>query len=100
MVVDPIETYDLAWLYEEIDKSERYKILCLDQVTDVHNAAAIMRTAAFYNVNYIVFAVKNNFKLGPSTARIASGALEYINIVKCNSLPKFLSALICAAMLY
>lgn len=81
-------------LFDAIDAGEDVRILCLDGVTDVHNAGAIMRTAAFYNVNYIVFAVKNNFSLGPSTARIASGALEYINIVKCNSLPKFLSALI------
>ncbi len=81
-------------LFDDIDAGNEVRILCLDGVTDVHNAGAIMRTAAFYNVNYIVFAVKNNFNLGPSTARIASGALEYINIVKCNSLPKFLSALI------
>ncbi|POB13327.1 RNA methyltransferase [Halobacteriovorax sp. DA5] len=81
-------------LFDSIDNVEEVKILCLDGVTDVHNAGAIMRTAAFYNVTHIVFAVKNNFNIGPSMARIASGALEYIDIVKCNSLPKFLSALI------
>ncbi|AYF45912.1 MULTISPECIES: TrmH family RNA methyltransferase [Halobacteriovorax] len=81
-------------LFDAIDAGEEVKILCLDGVTDVHNAGAIMRTAAFYNVSHIVFAVKNNFNIGPSMARIASGALEYIEIVKCNSLPKFLSALI------
>ena len=94
MVVDPIETYDLAWLYEEIDKSERYKILCLDQVTDVHNAAAIMRTAAFYGVNCVLTGAKGHFGTGPSFARIASGAIEHVDIVICASLPKAITKLV------
>ncbi|WP_372653954.1 TrmH family RNA methyltransferase [Halobacteriovorax sp.] len=94
MVVDPVETYDLAWLYEEIEKSDRYKILCLDQVTDVHNAAAIMRTAAFYGVNCVVTGAKGHFGTGPSFARIASGAIEHVDIVICSSLPKAITKLI------
>jgi len=94
MVVDPVETYDLAWLYDQIDKSPRYKILCLDQVTDVHNAAAIMRTAAFYGVDCVVTGAKGHFGTGPSFARIASGAIEHVNIVICSSLPKAITKLI------
>ncbi|EQC51205.1 RNA methyltransferase [Bacteriovorax sp. DB6_IX] len=80
-------------IFDQIDSGRHIKILCLDGVTDVHNAAAIMRTAAFYDVDCIVIATKNNFGVGPSVARIASGALEYVKIVKCSSLPKFISAL-------
>ncbi|WP_127715717.1 RNA methyltransferase [Halobacteriovorax sp. HLS] len=93
MVVDPVETYDLAWLYEELEINKSYKILCLDQVTDVHNAAAIMRTAAFYGVDCVLTGAKGHFGTGPSFARIASGAIEHVKIVICSSLPKAITKL-------
>jgi 23S rRNA (guanosine2251-2'-O)-methyltransferase len=93
MVTESIEVESPNWIFDQIDSGRHIKILCLDGVTDVHNAAAIMRTAAFYDVDCIVIATKNNFGIGPSVARIASGALEYVKVVKCSSLPKFISAL-------
>ena len=93
LLTSPVEIETPAWINSEVESGRFLKILCLDGVTDVHNAAAIMRTAAFYDVDCVVVATKNNFGLGPSFSRIASGAVEYIKIVKCSSLPKFLSSL-------
>ncbi len=93
LITNPIEIEDPSWIMGELDSGRHLKILCLDSVTDVHNAAAIMRTSAFYDVNCLVVSSKNNFGLGPSFARIASGALEYVKVVRCASLPKFLSNL-------
>ncbi|OIQ18230.1 MAG: hypothetical protein BM556_08175 [Bacteriovorax sp. MedPE-SWde] len=93
LVTAKIDVEDPSWVFDQIDSGRHLKILCLDGVTDVHNAAAIMRTAAFYDVDCIVIAMKNNFGLGPSFARIASGALEYVRVVKCSSLPRFVTAL-------
>jgi 23S rRNA (guanosine2251-2'-O)-methyltransferase len=93
MVTNPVEVESPTWIFDQLESGRHLKIVCLDGVTDVHNAAAIMRTAAFYDVDCIVIAMKNNFGSGPNMARIASGALEYVKIVKCSSLPKFLSAL-------
>jgi 23S rRNA (guanosine2251-2'-O)-methyltransferase len=91
LVCSEIETYDVTWVYERLEADKKLKVLCLDQVTDVHNGAAVMRTAAFYGVDCIVVAMKGNFGTGPSFARIASGATEFVNVVKCSSLPKFLT---------
>lgn len=93
LVTNPVELLDPNWIFDQIKSGRFLKILCLDGVTDVQNASAIMRTAAFYDVDCIVVATKNNFGLGPSVARIASGALEYVKIVKCSSLPKFIQGL-------
>lgn len=93
MVVDPVKTYEMTWLYEELDNCKKYKILCLDQVTDVHNAAAIMRSAAFYGVDCVLTGAKGHFGTGPSFARIASGAIEHVKIVICSSLPKAITKL-------
>jgi 23S rRNA (guanosine2251-2'-O)-methyltransferase len=89
----PLQFEDLNWIYKQIEDGKKLRIFCLDQVTDIHNGAAIMRTAAFYGVDCLVTAVKGSFGMGPNFSRIASGAAEHVKIVKCGSLPKFLTKL-------
>lgn len=93
LITSSIEIKDLAWLYDKTISQDKIKILCLDQVTDGHNAAAIMRTAAFYGIDCILTASKGVFGISPSFSRIASGALEHVSLVRCSSLPKALKKL-------
>lgn len=93
LLASPAEVFDTNWLYQGVSSGKIKKILCLDQVTDVHNGAAIMRTAAFYGVDALVVSTKGNFGMGPNFARIASGALEYVPLVNCSGLPKLVSKL-------
>lgn len=88
MLVSPINIYEPTWIYNQLESRIPIKILALDQVTDAHNGAAIMRTAAFYGVDVILISSKGNFGLGPGFSRIASGATEYVKIVRCSALPK------------
>ncbi len=94
LVCSPVEQEDPTWLYDLLLKGRPVNILALDQVTDVHNAAAIMRTASFYGVDCILISMKGNFGTGPNFARIASGALEYVKIVRCSSLTKTITKLV------
>lgn len=82
-----------GWLYDQIIDGKIKRVICLDQVTDVHNAAAIVRTAAFYGVEALLFSMKGTFGKGPSFNRIASGANEYVSFVQCKGLPKVLTKL-------
>lgn len=88
MLVSPINIYEPTWIYNQLESRIPLKILALDQVTDAHNGAAIMRTAAFYGVDVILLSAKGNFGLGPGFSRIASGATEHVKIVRCSALPK------------
>ena len=88
MLVSPINIYEPTWIYEQLESRIPIKILALDQVTDAHNGAAIMRTAAFYGVDCVLISARGNFGLGPGFARIASGATEHVKIVRCSGLPK------------
>jgi 23S rRNA (guanosine2251-2'-O)-methyltransferase len=94
LVCTPVEQYEPTWLYDQLLKGEPISILALDQVTDVHNAAAIMRTSSFYGINCILISMKGNFGTGPNFSRIASGAVEHINVVRCSSLTKTLTKLV------
>jgi 23S rRNA (guanosine2251-2'-O)-methyltransferase len=87
------EIHDPCWLYDGVIAGDIKRIICLDQVTDVHNAAAIVRTAAFYNVKALLFSNKGSFGNSPSFNRIASGGNEYISFIRCKSLPKVLTKL-------
>jgi 23S rRNA (guanosine2251-2'-O)-methyltransferase len=91
ILVSPVTIYEPTWIYNQLESRIPLKILALDQVTDAHNGAAIMRTAAFYGVDVVLISAKGNFGLGPSFARIASGATEYVKIVRCSALPKTLT---------
>lgn len=89
-----VETKEVSWLYESVTSGSISKILMLDQITDVHNAAAIFRTANFYGVDAIVVPGKRSFKMTPSFFRIASGAAEYNNVIYSNSFTKVIKKLV------
>src|SRR5690606_24723118 len=69
------------------------RILCLDQISDVHNGAAILRTASFYGIDTVVLPGKKSFGESATYFRIASGAHEFLNLVKVNNLGKNLTKL-------
>lgn len=93
MLVSPVEILEPTWIYQQLESRIPLKILALDQVTDAHNGAAIMRTAAFYGVDAILISAKGNFGIGPGFSRIASGATEHVKIVRCSALPKTITKL-------
>ncbi len=87
------EEKSLDWLYETLKSKDKFKIIALDSLTDVHNAAAIFRTACFYGVDVILTPSKNSFSLTPSLYRIASGSVEHIELISVSSLPKVITKL-------
>lgn len=93
LVTTKMEAKDLNWLYDKIVSNEVTKIIALDKVTDAHNGAAIMRTAAFYGVDAIIVASRGGFGETPGFFRISSGASEFVPIVKASSLPKVIGKL-------
>lgn len=80
----PLETYTI----QDFLKNPEARLLALDQITDVHNGAAILRSACFYGVNGVLIPSEKSFGLTPSFYRIASGATEYVNLIRVNSLSR------------
>lgn len=87
----PIE--EVPWLYQQSDQLENFKILALDQITDIQNAGAIARTASFYGVDALIIPQKGSFGLTPSFYRNASGAAEYLEVVRVTNLARTLTKL-------
>ncbi|MBP9674908.1 MAG: RNA methyltransferase [Bacteriovoracaceae bacterium] len=80
-------------MFKKLEKNPKLKILCLDGVTDIHNGAAILRTAAFYAADVLILESKESFGLTPAFFRIASGATEHVHIVQVGNLSKVLKRL-------
>ncbi|OFZ14117.1 MAG: hypothetical protein A2X86_04505 [Bdellovibrionales bacterium GWA2_49_15] len=85
--------YDVGWIFAELKQGRKLKILCLDSLTDVHNGAAIIRTAAFFGMDAIVTSSKGIFSVSPHFYRISSGGLEYTKLIRPSSLPAFIQKL-------
>lgn len=89
----PLVIRETDWLLDLVKKKSKIKIFALDQVTDVHNGAAILRTAAFYNVDAVILPLKKSFGLSPQFYRIASGATEHVHIVRTSHLSRMIQLL-------
>lgn len=93
LIAAKLDVMSLPDFYEAVLAKPRVRILCLDQITDIHNAGAILRTASFYQVDYVVVPGKQSFGLTPSFFRIASGAAEFVKLVESNKLSRTVSKL-------
>lgn len=82
----------LKW-QELLTASQNGILVALDQVTDIHNASAIIRTCAFYGVKALILELKGSFSMSPSLLRIASGGIEVVPIQTTNNLSATLSEL-------
>jgi 23S rRNA (guanosine2251-2'-O)-methyltransferase len=93
LVASALEIHAVPFLYDLLESKENLRIVCLDQVTDVHNAGAILRTASFYGVDAVIVPDKKSFGLTPSFFRIASGAAEFVPMIGVSKLNRTVAKL-------
>ncbi len=83
----PIYNLNELWTYlEKRGPEAQCTVVALDQISDTQNAAAILRTSAFFEIDFIIFGQKSDLGLSPGFFRTSSGAAEYIPIVRVNSM--------------
>ena len=81
-----IETKPLTYpTFDNILEKENL-IIALDQVTDPQNVGAIIRSVKFFGGKTILITKDNSAEINGSLAKSASGALEYIDIIKVTNL--------------
>jgi 23S rRNA (guanosine2251-2'-O)-methyltransferase len=84
----PLEPLDLSDIV-----SRSGIVLVLDQITDPHNAGAILRTAAAFGVDAVVVTHRHAPKMAGVVAKAASGGLEHVAIVGVVNLARALERL-------
>ena len=75
-------------IYNEtnFEKVLKNKVLILDHIQDTNNFGAIVRSAAAFGFETIFIPKKRSVKITERTFTIASGGMEYIDIVLYNSI--------------
>ncbi|MGB6175129.1 MAG: 23S rRNA (guanosine(2251)-2'-O)-methyltransferase RlmB [Methylocella sp.] len=84
----PLEPLDLSDIV-----SRSGIVLVLDQITDPHNAGAILRTAAAFGVDAVVVTHRHAPEMAGVVAKAASGGLEHVAIVSVVNLARALEKL-------
>jgi 23S rRNA (guanosine2251-2'-O)-methyltransferase len=81
--IAPISFHDLDGLYEEVIKTtDKPLFLILDQLSDVRNFGAIIRTAECTGVNAIIIQKKGGAPVNGDTIKTSAGAVFKIPICK------------------
>ena len=82
--VAPIKFYTIEKFSEVIEKSKNPFILILDQINDVRNFGAIIRTAEISGVDGIIIQNSSSAPVNSDTIKTSAGAIFNIPICKVN----------------
>lgn len=86
-VVSPIEFIELDSLIPYLFENGNIPLLAiLDEITDVRNFGAIVRSAEFLGVNGIIIPLKNTADINEETVKSSSGALFRMNICRVENI--------------
>lgn len=91
----------MEYEYKEIDdvleyalkKGEKPFIVILDEITDVHNLGAIIRSAECLGAHGIIIPKRRAAQVNGIVAKSSAGAIEYLPVVRVNNISKTLDEL-------
>ena len=85
--ISPIKYMELEeFLEQNKNKSSFSSVVILDGVEDSHNLGAIIRTCVCAGVDGIVIPSRRNVLVNSTVEKISAGAINFIPIIKVNSL--------------
>jgi 23S rRNA (guanosine2251-2'-O)-methyltransferase len=87
-LVSSIDFYNIVDIIPEIfERGEVPLILMLDQVTDVRNFGAIVRSAECAGVHAIVVPERGTARMGEDAMKTSAGALNFVPVCRTPNLP-------------
>lgn len=91
--VEDYQTLELKPFLESLDLRKNPFLVMLDQITDVHNLGAIIRSAEAGGVDGIIIPKNRSAKISGDVAKTSSGAIEHVKVVEVTNLANTLKVL-------
>jgi len=88
--VEPVALYNIP---KEITENPQCKIMILDQVTDPQNLGAILRSAAAFGINAVIYPKNGSVTENATVAKAACGALDLVPLIEVVNISSTLSEL-------
>jgi len=82
--ISPIEFYELQEIMDKIEDKKDALILILDQINDVRNFGAIIRTAEVSGVDAIIIQNQSSAPINADTVKTSAGGVFNVPICKVN----------------
>ena len=79
----PVTLYNIP---EEISENPKCKIIILDQVTDPQNLGAILRSAAAFGINAVIYPKHGSAVENATVAKAACGALDMVPLIEVTNI--------------
>ena len=86
-----VEIEDILKIAEE--KGEKPFVIVLDGITDTNNLGSIIRSAECAGVHGIILPKRRSATLNATVAKVAAGALEYVQVARVTNLVQALRSL-------
>jgi len=84
--VAPMDYTDFDEFLQKEPKNQYKKVIVLDGVEDPHNLGAIIRTAVCAGFDAVIISQRRSTLCSATVEKTSAGALNYIDIIKVNSL--------------
>lgn len=84
--ISEIKNYSIRELIESLKDIENPKIVMLDRIEDPQNFGAIIRNAAAFNVDAIVFPNRNSAKLNSTSMKTSAGNWMHVKFSEVSNL--------------
>lgn len=93
LVAKEKKTLGVEELLKGLPREGRFALLYLDGVQNPHNLGAILRTAAHFQIPFVLGAKGELPKLSPAAARVAEGGGEFVDLVATDDVERTIEAL-------
>ncbi len=81
-----IDYMNFDWLIKRVNQSDKAIIVVLDEIADVHNFGAILRTCEAMQVDAVIFKKNNQAPINDIVEKVSMGAINYLNLIQVANL--------------